>query len=179
RPGADRGYGAGCDGREGPAAAGEALAREPERGGEHHPVDVAARARLGAVEVAVRVEPDDAAEALGTTEPAERPERDRVVAAEDERDRAVMGRLGNEFGDVAAGLPGLGEEPRMLVPGVDRFRHGGADVPTVVHLVSEPLDSVVQAGVADRGRAHVHASAPGAQVESGADDCDFWKWLHR
>ncbi len=62
---------------------------EPERGREHHPVDVAARARLRAVEVAVRVDPEHAALAVHPREAAERPERDRVVAAQDERDRAL------------------------------------------------------------------------------------------
>jgi hypothetical protein len=36
----------------------EAVARQPERGGERHPVHVARRARLGCVEIAVRVDPD-------------------------------------------------------------------------------------------------------------------------
>ena len=40
------------------------------------------------VEIAVRVDPEDAAGAVRGGEPAERTERDRVVAAEDERELA-------------------------------------------------------------------------------------------
>ena len=62
---------------------------EPERRRERHPVDVAARRRLGPVQVAVRVEPEHAAGAARAGEAAERAERDRVVAAEHERQVAL------------------------------------------------------------------------------------------
>src|SRR5262249_3846261 len=110
RSDADECDAAGDEGREAPAVTAEVLACQPEARGEHHAVDVSTRARLGAVQVAVRVEPDDPAQAVGSVEAAEGPQRDRVIAAEHERDRTVAGALGDEVGDVAAGLLDLGQE---------------------------------------------------------------------
>ena len=73
---------------ERPGVARERLAGEPERSRERHPVHVSARARLGRVDVGVRVDPEHAARPVHRREPTERPERDRVVAAEDERNRS-------------------------------------------------------------------------------------------
>src|SRR4029078_5723862 len=44
-------------------------------------------------------------------------------------------------------------------------------VPPCGELETERSQAVVQARVANRGRAHVHAAATGAQVERAADDC--------
>ena len=64
----------------------EPLERPADGAAERHPVDVAGRARLGRVEVAVRIDPDHAARLPGgSRETGERAERDRVVAAEHER----------------------------------------------------------------------------------------------
>src|SRR5262245_49666836 len=60
-PHAEEGDAPGCDRRQAPAVLMEALAREPERRGQTHAVDVAGRARRGAVQIAVRVDPEDAA----------------------------------------------------------------------------------------------------------------------
>src|SRR5581483_9858957 len=62
------------DGRQLPAVALERLAAEAERSREHHPVDVPRRARLRSVDVAVRVQPEDAAEAEDTRKTGERAE---------------------------------------------------------------------------------------------------------
>ena len=74
----------------------EAAVREAERRCERHSVDVAARRRLGRVHVGVGVDPEHAADAPGACEAAERPHRDRVVAAEHERQRALLERQADE-----------------------------------------------------------------------------------
>ena len=74
---------------ERPGAGVEVRARDPERRGERHPVHVAARRGRGPVQVAVRIDPEDAAGAVRLRHPAERPDRDRVVAAEHERQVAL------------------------------------------------------------------------------------------
>ena len=72
---------------------GEGVARAPECRGERHAVDVPGRARGRRVEVAVRVDPDDATRlARRSPEACERPERDRMVATEHERHRAARER---------------------------------------------------------------------------------------
>ncbi len=87
-----------------------------ERGSERHAVDVPGRAGLGRVEVAVRVDPDDAAGLPGRgAEAGERPERDRVVAAEDERERPVGD-------DVVARAPRAARTPRGSPAGSARAR---------------------------------------------------------
>ena len=73
------------DGRQRILVALELRAGETERGRKRHPVDVSARRRLGPVQVAVRVEPEHAAGATGASHPAERAQRDRVIAAEHQR----------------------------------------------------------------------------------------------
>ena len=104
------------DGGQREPVVGEPLGRPPERGGERHPVHVAGRARLGRVEVAVRVDPDHAARLpRGGGEAGERPDRDRVVAAEHERARAVAHRLLDERRKRGAGVEDLGQVARPLV----------------------------------------------------------------
>ena len=96
RPQPDECDAARLDRRQGPHLAREAAVREAERRGERHPVHVAGRRGLGRVQVAVRVEPEHAADAAGTREPAERSERDGVVATEHERQRPLLQREPDE-----------------------------------------------------------------------------------
>ena len=71
-----------------PAAAGEALAAPAERAAQAHAVDVARRRRLRRVAVGVRVEPDRRDRPVHAREAAEDAERERVVAAQHERQLA-------------------------------------------------------------------------------------------
>ncbi len=90
--------------------------RLAERGRERHPVHVPGRARLGRVEIAVRVDPDHAAGLPRRGgEAGERADRDRVVAAEHERPRAFAHGLLDQRRERRAGLEDLGEEARALV----------------------------------------------------------------
>ena len=176
---ADQSHAARHNRRQVPAVSLEPLARQAQRGGKHHPVDVATRARLRAVQVAVGVDPDHASRPVHAVQPAERPERDRVVAAEDDRNRPVAGGIRHELGDVSARLLDLRQEAGVLVAGVDGLRHRRADVAAVGVGIAEALDPGVEPGVADRGRAHVDTAAPGPEVEGGPDDRDLPAWLHR
>src|SRR5918911_811318 len=85
RPYADERDALRVDRRERPAVPREAVPGQAERCGERHAVDVAARARVGTVQVGVGVDPQHAAGAAHLRQAAEGADRDRVVAAEDER----------------------------------------------------------------------------------------------
>ena len=161
----------------------EPLVREPlrrlaERGRERHPVHVARRARLRRVEVAVRVDPDHAARlARGRRESGKRPDRDRMVAAEHEREGALPHRLLDERGELRARLEDLRQEPRPLVLERERLGLGRDDVAAVRHGEPDLREPLLEPGVADRRRAHVDAAARLAEVERRADDRDGT--LHR
>ena len=81
------------DRRQRPPVACERGTAETECGGEHHSVHVPARRRRRRVQVAVRVDPDDAARAVRRRHPDERAERDRMIAAEHERNRVLRARV--------------------------------------------------------------------------------------
>ena len=173
RPQADERDAARVDRRQRPHVAREAAVRETERGGERHPVHVAGGGGLGRVQVAVRVEPEHAADAAGAREPAERSQRDGVVAAEHERQRVLLERERDEPGDAAARRLDLRQVARAGVRLLRRLQHGGLDVAPVEDVVADRVEPVVEPRVADRGRAHVDAAAAGAEVERGADDRDL------
>jgi hypothetical protein len=79
----------------------------------------------------VGVDPEHAADPADRGEPAERAERDRVVAAEDERGRADAGLLRDRGRDPGARLLDLGQEARALVAERRRLRHRRRHVPVV------------------------------------------------
>ena len=81
--------------RQRPRVARESLGIAAERRRQRHPVHVSTRARLGRVQVAVRVQPEHPARTVDRGEAAERPERDRVVAAEDDRRPPLPDRPGD------------------------------------------------------------------------------------
>ena len=125
------------------------------------------------VQVAVRVDPERRARAARLRHPAERAHRDRVVAAEHERQVPLPDRLVDERGDPLARLldraevAGVRGRPRRS-PRARPTR----DVAPVDDRPAERADALVEARVADRGRAHVDAAPALAQVERGADDRD-------
>lgn len=156
-----------------PGVALEAAPREPERSRERHPVNVAARGRLGRVEIPVGVEPEDGAGPVHGSEPAECPERHRVIPAEHERKPALAGRSGNQPGQLLAGRSDRVQVVRTRVAGADRLSDRGGYVPAVAATVPERLDPLGQPCVADRRRAHVHAAAPGrSEIERHSDHSD-------
>ena len=118
------------DRRQRPGVAREPLAREAERGRERHPVDVPARARLGRVDVRVGVDPEHAARPVHRGEPAERPERDRVVAAEDERHRSRDVDLGDDRAAMRSHV--------SLISGRKRARSSRAPSPRARRLSTLP-----------------------------------------
>ena len=115
----------------GQASLSNAVAGEAEHRGEHHPVHVAARRGLRTVEVSVGVDPEHSARAVEAGEPADRAERDRVVAAEHQRAVALLERCDDEPGDVLARLLDLRQEPCLLVAGGDRLGDRSANVAPV------------------------------------------------
>ena len=124
------------------------------------------------------VDPEDTSDAACPGEAAERAERDRVVAAEDERQRVLIEREADEPCDPAAGRLDLGEVARALVGVLGRLEHGRLDVAPVEHVVAELAQPVVETGVADRGRPHVDAAASRPEIERGADDRDLLACCH-
>jgi hypothetical protein len=115
--------------RHRPAVAAEAIAGEPESGREHHAVHVARRRRLGRVEVAMRIDPDNAARASGLRHTHERAERNGVVAAEDERHRSSPGGVRHEPGQPVAEVEDLVEVARTLVTHVRGLQTGEMTLP--------------------------------------------------
>ena len=111
-------------------------------------------------------------------EPAERPHRDRVVAAEHERQRSLLERQLDEAGDAAARRLDLRQVARALVRLGRRLQHRRLDVAPVQAVVADPGQPLVQAGVADRRGAHVDAAPAGAEVERRTDDRDLLACSH-
>ena len=104
----------------------------------------------------------------------ERAERDRVVAAEDERQGAAADRRLDERGDAVAQVEDLGEVARPVVAHRGLLGHRRLDVAEILDVDPERvLEVTAEPGVADRGRPHVHAAAAGPEVERGADDGDL------
>src|SRR5205814_2076380 len=120
----------------------------------------------------------------GAREPAERPDRDRVVAAEHERQVAALARVVDERGDALARAFDRLEVTGARVADLGRLREPDADVAPVDADTPELLDPLLEPRVPDRRRAHVDTAPPGAQIEPGADhgdrpqrflDCHFGK----
>ena len=107
----------------------------------------------------MRVEPEHAARATHAGKAAERSERDRVVAPEDERQVPALDGTCDELRDPLAGLLDLRQETRTLVADRACLGNGGHDVAPVLAAPPELRDLRVEAGVANRGRAHVDARA--------------------
>ena len=131
---------------------------------------VPARARLRRVDIRVRVDPEHAAGAVDGRQPAERPERHRVVAAEDERDLARRSGLGDEPRNPLARLLDLREEARALVVQRGLLRLRARHIPSVAHLVPEAAKPLLEPRRTHRRRPHVDTAPALAEVERGPDD---------
>ena len=147
--------------------------RAPERGAERHPVHVPGGARLRCVEISMRIDPDHATYLSGGPGQArERPERDRVVTAENERPGSLRhGRL-DEGGQFGAGVEDLGQESCALVTQRDRLRLRRHDVAPVGDRMPHRPQALLETRVADRRRPHVDATTGLAEVERRTDDPD-------
>jgi len=101
-----------------------------------------------------------------------------VVAAEHERQRALLERQLHEPGHTAARRLDLGQVTRSLVRLVGGLLHGRLDVAPVHTAVADPGQPVVQARVPNRRRTHVDAASAGAEIEGRADDRDLLASSH-
>ena len=100
---------------------------------------------------------------------------DGVVAAENQRHQIFVERFANDFREALAGFGNFLEIFRAFLAVVLLFGLRNLDVADVFHLPAELLQARLQAGDAQRGRAHVHAAAAGAQVHRHTDDADFFR----
>ena len=173
RPNSEQRNPSGIDRRQWPHAALEPLVRKPERGGKRHSVNVPARARLRRVDVGVGVDPEHPPGAANLRKTPERPERDRVIAAEDERDRAGLDLLDDLRRDALARRLDLRKEAGSLVVDSRRLRDRRLDVPVVANVVAQAQEAFLEPRVADRGRPHVDSAPPLPEVERRADDRDL------
>ena len=115
------------------------------------------------------IEPENSARP-GRGEPAERADRDRVVAAENQRDEAFLTNSLDLGRDPRAGVQDLVQEARLLGAARPGLREGRLDVASILDVDPGAGELSVQAGIANRRWAHVDAAAPCAEIESGSHD---------
>ena len=155
--------------RRRPGLAREHVAGGAERGGERHPVHVAGGRALGQVEIAVRVDPQHSARAVHVRHPAERADRDRVVATQHERHEPAATRVPDERCDALARAHDRLEVARPRIPDLRRLGKARVHVAPVDAVAAETRDPLLKACVPDRGGTHVDAAAARAEVEPSAD----------
>ena len=125
------------------------------------------------------VDPEDAAGPAPRREAAERAERDRVVAAEHERQAALLDRAGDERGDLLAGGDDLGQEAHARrPPTVDASATAVWTLPQSETERPSAGQPRLEPRVADRRRPHVDTAPAGAEVERRADDGDGRAHVH-
>jgi hypothetical protein len=111
--------------------------------------------------------------------PDQRPKRDGVIASEHEWQIAVPRCAFDERSDLCPSLPELREEACALVFDLGCLGNGRLDVAEIDGVVADIVQTRLESRVADRGRSHVHAAPPRAEIERGADQGDFVnRWLH-
>ena len=119
------------------------------------------------------VEPDqaDALAALGVVagQAGDGAHGDRVVAAQHQRQAAVLEHRPDRVAQPLAGAADLAQVPEPRVAGVVGLGDLDVHVAGVVDLVPQVADVVVDVGQAEGRGAHVDATAPGPQVERHAD----------
>ena len=139
----------------------------PAQTGHRHAVDVATGCERGGVEVGMGIEPEHPqAAALRTAMARHRADganTQAVVAAQHDRHAAflqfgmhgIVQQLvpGHDFGQMTKTVHGV-------LPGIGRTR----EVAAIAHVHTEPGDGLVDAGHAQRLRAHARAQAAGADI---------------
>ena len=93
-----------------------------------------------------------------------------MVAAEHQREEAVTAGSLDLVCDPRAGLEDLVQEPGALGAGLTRLRDRRLDVSAILDLDPSAFESLAEARVADRRRAHVDAAAARTEVERRSDD---------
>ena len=166
----------GGSGRESPDA-GQRLRPLPQNRGQRHAVEVPARRRLRGVGISVGVDPEEpdrlalAALARQPRHPRNRPQCDRVIAAEHHRQPPGEPDPPYPFGERLENPGDLGEVAGVLVSGTgERLDHRGGEVALVDDLAPQAPDLPHEAGVPHRRRPHVHPATAGAEVERNPDD---------
>ena len=163
----------GVDGGQLEAVPREGVPRNTQGCSERHPVDVPRRARGRRVEVAVRVDPDDAPGLpRGAAQARQRPERDRMIAAEDDRHSSIGDDVADDPCQPGARLQDLGQEPCARVRHRQRLGLGRRHVAPVHDPAAEGQQPLLEPGVPDRRGAHVHAAPALTEVEWRSDDRD-------
>ncbi len=149
--------------------------------GQRHAVNVAAGAGLRRVHVGVGVDPEQAhllaVLAMKLRGAGDGSDGDGMIAAEHQRKFPVVERPFHLGRQAHAGVGDLGEIARVGRPFGMSFGLGDGDVAQILHLIAERSDAGVEIGHANRGSAHIHAAAPGAQIERRSDDGDL-RWSH-
>ena len=162
---------AGSSDGQGPGVAREAVRDPPERRRQRHAVDVAARVVSGVFRSPCASSQSAAPGPWTDAMPAERAERDGVVAAEHEREvRPRRLRVATRAATPSQVSMISAEEARPCVARSSGLGSGGATLPRSRALEPELVDPLAEPCVADRRRAHVDTAAPCAEVERGADD---------
>jgi len=93
-----------------------------------------------------------------------------VVAAEHQRNKPFFTNAFDLGRDPRAGVQDLVEETRLLGAPRPRFRKDRLDVASILDIDPGAGEVSMQAGIADRRRAHVDAPAPCAEIESSSHD---------
>ena len=146
--------------------------------GHGHAVNVAGGRRVGRVEVAMRVHPDDAERAV-RSHAADRADGHGVVAAQEDREilpaavlrHVVDGLAGGRDCAEMAQSSATRLDPAFGAHGVFvALRHG--DIARVMYIVAKAHEAIEKSGIADRARPHVDTAALLAQVHGHADDLD-------
>src|SRR5439155_27380881 len=113
---------------------------EPERGGRNLSVNVPAWARLWTVQIPVRIDPDHTSRTVDVMQARERPQGNRVVTAEHDREEPVTRSVRDEPRDPLGRLLDLRKEAGLLVPGLGRLGHRRFDVSEIDELVTELVE---------------------------------------
>ncbi len=140
---------------------------------QNHAMDIAGRACLAGIEVAVGIEPDDADLPAGAGGAADRAERDAVVAAQHDRQRPCREPFFHAIGQRLDGRDDLRQVLEARVTRLAGLRLGNGDGVEVIYVVSERLQLLGEVGVTDGARPHVHAAAVGAEVHRDANQTDM------
>ena len=148
-----------------------------EQRGHRHAVDVAGGRRVGRVDVAVRVHPEEARPLLPAPGRRRRcPTRCRRRSSGRRRAPAGSGprlMICSTFRQATrGGADDLGQVARAHVADLELLHVLDADVAVVHHRVAQLAQPVFDARDADGGRSHVHAAPAGAEVHRHAQHVD-------
>ena len=101
-------------------------------------------------------------------------DRDGMVAAQNERNQIIVERFLDNFGEAFTGFRDFVEIFGFFLAVVLLFGLADLNVADIFHLTAELLQARLQPGDAQRGRAHIHAAAAGAQVHRHPDNSNFF-----